>query len=91
MASLLRPTAIWLFLGLSPSTDLEVSLNAVGSLGFGAFFKGQQLYGSRGIPQQSQTVAYKELFPVAIAAFGDLSGARGMFCFTRIMTLLSVC
>ena len=61
--------SFWLFPGLSPATDLEVSSDAAGSLGFGAFFKGQWFYGSWALPQQSQSIAYKELFPVAIAAF----------------------
>ena len=61
--------SFWLFPGLSPATDLEVSSDAAGSLGFGAFFQGQWLYGSWAVPQQSQSIAYKELFPVAIAAF----------------------
>ena len=55
--------------GLSPATDLEVSSAAAGSLGFGAFFQGQWFYGSCALPQQSQSIAYKELFPMAIAAF----------------------
>ena len=61
--------SFWLFPGLSPATDLEVSSDAAGSLGFGAFFQGQCFYGSWAVPQQSQSIAYKELFPVAIAAF----------------------
>ena len=61
--------SFWLFPGLSPATDLEVSSDAAGSLGFGAFFKGQWFYGLWALPQQSQSIAYKELFPVAIAAF----------------------
>ena len=61
--------SFWLFPGLSPATDLEVSSDAAGSLGFGAFFQGQWFYGSWAVPQQSQSIAYKELFPVAIAAF----------------------
>ena len=59
----------WLFPGLSPATDLEVSSYAAGSLGFGAFFKGQCFYGSWALPQQSRYIAYKEVFTVAIAAF----------------------
>ena len=43
--------SFWLFPGLSPTTDLEVSLDAAGSLGFGAFFKRQWFYGSWALPQ----------------------------------------
>ena len=57
--------SFWLF----PAMDLEVSSDAAGSLDFGAFFQGQWFYGSWALPQQSQSIAYKELFPVAIAAF----------------------
>ena len=32
--------SFWLFPGLSPATDLQVSSDAAGSLGFWAFFKG---------------------------------------------------
>ena len=59
----------WLFPGLSPTMDLEISLDAAGSLGFGAFFQGQWFYGSWALPQQLQSIAYKALFPVANAAF----------------------
>ena len=36
---------------------------------FKAFFKGQWLYGSWAIPRQSQSIAYEELFLMAIATF----------------------
>lgn len=32
--------SFWLFPGLSPTADLEVSSDAAGSVGFGAFYKG---------------------------------------------------
>ena len=54
--------SFWLFPGLSATTDLEVSLDASGSLGFGAFFKGQWFYATWALPQQSQSIAYKEHF-----------------------------
>ena len=61
--------SFWLLPGLSPTTDLEVPSDAAGLLGFGAFFQGQWFYGSWAFPQQSQSIACKKLFPVAIAAF----------------------
>ena len=59
--------SFWLYPGLSPATDLEVSSDAAGSLGFGAFFKGQWFSGTWALSQKSQSIAYKELFPVVIA------------------------
>ena len=59
--------SFWLYPGLSPATDIEVSSDAAGSLGFGAFFKGQWFSGTWAVSQKSQSIAYKELFPVVIA------------------------
>ena len=59
---------IWLFPGMSASPDLEVTSDALGSLGFGAYFNGEWFSGSWVSSQTSHSIAYKELFPVAIAA-----------------------
>ena len=58
----------WLFPGLSASHDLEVTSDASGSLGFGAYFREEWFSGSWATSQVSQSIAYKELFPVVIAA-----------------------
>lgn len=60
--------SFWLFPGLSPVADVVVSSDAAGSLGFGAYFKGQWFTGSWSLYQQHQSIAYKELFPVVVAA-----------------------
>ena len=60
--------SFWLFPGLSPEADVEVSSDAAGSLGYGAFFKDCRFAGPWEPSQQQQSIAYKELFPVVIAA-----------------------
>ena len=55
-----------LFPGLVPETEVEVSSNAAGSIGFGAYLKGYWFAGSWAPSQQQQSIAYKELFPVVI-------------------------
>ena len=52
--------SFWLFPGLVPEAGVEVSSDAAGSIGFGS--------GSWAPSQQQQSIAYKELFPVVIAA-----------------------
>ena len=58
----------WLFPGMSATPDLEVTLDASGSLGFGAYFQGLWFSGSWVASQATQSIAYKELFPVVLAA-----------------------
>ena len=60
--------AFWLFPGMAAAPDLEVTSDASGSLGFGAYFRGEWFSGSWTTSQGSQSIAYKELFPVVIAA-----------------------
>ena len=60
--------SFWLFPGLSPEADVEVSSDAAGSLGYGAFLKDCWFAGPWAPSQQQQSIAYKELFPVVIAA-----------------------
>ena len=60
--------SFWLFSGLVPEAGVEVSSDAAGSIGFGAHLKGYWFAGSWAPSQQQQSVAYKELFPVVIAA-----------------------
>lgn len=60
--------SFWLFPRLSLFPDLEVSSDAAGSVGAGAFFRGHWFAGQWVPLQQLQSIAYKELFPVVIAA-----------------------
>ena len=60
--------SFWLFPGVSAASDLEVTSDAAGSLGFGAFFKGEWFSGTWVPCQFEQSIAYKELFPAVIAA-----------------------
>ena len=60
--------SFWLYPGLSPVVDLEVASDAAGSLGFGAYFKGFWFTSLWAVSQQKQSTAYKELFPVVVAA-----------------------
>lgn len=52
---------------MSAASDLEVTSDAAGSLGFGAFFKGEWFSGAWLPCQFEQSVVYKELFPVVMA------------------------
>lgn len=58
----------WLFPGMSASPDLEVTSDASGSLGFGAYFNGEWFSCAWVSSQASHSIAYKELFPIIIAA-----------------------
>ena len=60
--------SFWLFPDLLPEADVEVSSDAAGSLGYGAYLQGQWLAGSWAPSQQLQSIAYKELFPIVLAA-----------------------
>ena len=59
---------MWLFPGMSAPTDVEVTLDAVGSLGFGAFYNNQWFSGAWVPSLADQSIAYKELFPVVVAS-----------------------
>ena len=60
--------AFWLFPGMAATPDLMVTFDASGSVGFGAYFRGEWFFGSWTTSQASQSIAYKELFAVVIAA-----------------------
>ena len=51
--------SFWLFPGLLPEADIE---------GYGAYMKGHWFAGSWAPCQHSQSIAYKELFPIVLAA-----------------------
>ena len=53
---------------MSASPDLEVTSESSGSLGFGAYFNGEWFSGAWVSSQDSHSIAYKELFPIVIAA-----------------------
>ena len=53
---------------MSAAADLEVTSDAAGSLGYGAYSQGQWFHGPWSHAQAHQSIAYKELFPVVIAA-----------------------
>ena len=59
----------WLFPGMAAAPDLVVTSDASGSLGFGTYFRGEWFSGSWTTSQASQSIAYKELFPVVIAVY----------------------
>ena len=58
----------WLFPGMTTTTDLEVTSDAAGSLGFGAYFQHEWFSGAWAPCQSGQSIAYKELFPIVVAA-----------------------
>ena len=47
---------------------MNISSDAAGSLGFGAIFNHEWFMGGWSAVQQPLSIAYKELFPVVIAA-----------------------
>ena len=53
----------------APLPNFQVSSDAAGSLGYGAFFQGHWFAGSWSTAQASLSIAYKELFPVVVAAY----------------------
>lgn len=55
-----------------PSTtylpDLYVTSDAVGTLGFGAVYRSVWFYGSWSLAFQQESIKFKELFPIVVAA-----------------------
>ena len=60
--------SFWLFPGNMPTARVEVSSDAGGSLGFGAYLEGMWFTDSWTFSQGEQSIAYKELLLVVIAA-----------------------
>ena len=52
----------------APLTDFHISSDAAGARGYGAIFNGQWFVGKWSSAQQPLSIAYKELFPVVVAA-----------------------
>ena len=53
---------------LDSATDLEVTSDVTGAIGFGAYSRGQWFNGAWSTVQARQSIAYQERFPVVIAA-----------------------
>ena len=53
----------------APLPDFQVSSDAAGALGYGAIFNNQWFYGPWSAAQQTLSIAYKELFPIVVAAY----------------------
>ena len=60
------------------ATDLEVTSDVAGAIGFGAYSRGQWFYDAWSSVQARQSIAYQEHFPVVIAAhlWGSLWATR---------------
>ena len=63
-----QSVSLQLFQALQPEADVEVSSYAAGSPDYGAYMKGHWFAGSWFHSQQLQSIAYKELFPIVLAA-----------------------
>lgn len=60
--------SFWLFPGLSPPPDTEVMSDASGAVGFGAIW-GEEWFNGIWLHQQvNLSIAYKELYPIVMAA-----------------------
>ena len=53
----------------APLPDFQVSSDAAGTPGYGAIFQHQWLCGPWSACQQPLSTAYKELFPIVVAAY----------------------
>jgi len=58
----------WLFPGLSPPPDQEILTDASGAIGFGAIFGNEWFNGIWVHKQLDLSIAYKELYPIVVAA-----------------------
>ena len=76
----------------APLPDFHVSSDAAGSLGFGAIFDREWFVGEWSAAQQPLSIAYKELFPVAIAAssWGPLWASKHVEFCSDNMSVVSV-
>ena len=53
----------------APLPDFQVSSDAAGTLGYGAIFQHQWFSGPWSASQLPLSIAYKELFPIVVAAY----------------------
>ena len=58
----------WLYPGIPVIGDIEVISDASGAIGYGAYINQQWFNGRWLASQTSQSIAYKELFPIVLAA-----------------------
>ena len=58
----------WSYPDMSATTDLEVTSDAAGGIGFGAYSQDQWFYGAWSTVHARQSMAYQEFFPVVITA-----------------------
>ena len=79
-----------LFPGLLPTADVEVSSDAAGSLGYGAFLKGFWFVGSWAPSQQQQSITYKELSGFKTSR-RPLEFRRLLDCMSPATLIITVC
>jgi hypothetical protein len=60
--------SFWLYPGIPVITDLQVVSDASGAIGYGAFYNQEWFNGVWVETQVTQSIAYKELFPIVLAA-----------------------
>lgn len=60
--------SFWLFKGVGAVSDVEVTSDAAGSIGFGAYWGTKWFNGKWALFQTDLSIAYKELFPIVVAA-----------------------
>jgi len=60
--------SFWLYPGMSAVPTMEVTSDAAGALGYGAYFNHEWFNGLWFACQEPFSIAYKELFPIVIAA-----------------------
>ena len=60
--------SLWLFPGMSTSTDVEVTSDAAGFLCFGTYYNNEWFSGAWVPSQADQSITYKELFSVVVAS-----------------------
>ena len=80
--------SLWLFPGMSTSTDVEVTSDAAGFLCFGAYYNNEWFSGAWVPSQADQSIAYKELFSVVVAVVHILLAIYSLLLLA--LTLLSL-
>ena len=78
--------SIFLVPGLEPPSDVEVTSDAAGAVGYGAYWRNEWFNGKWPADQNQRSIAFKELFPVVLAThiYGDISGRVTVFYFALI-------
>ena len=60
--------SFWHFPGMRITSDLEVTSDAAGAIGYGAYWGSEWFNGRWSQTQEQLSIAYKELFPIVISA-----------------------